>query len=146
MQIYGRRRCQANVGIVGRYEDGQACLSKPDRYRGALSPQQSVLDGSQWAVSTIFFLYAPLMAGRSSSPASDDAVVSFISSTAEYVRKFDVEKSGKDLGTFVSLSRGNEDKIEDVFGVNLPRLRKLKAKYDPNKIWCKAYVIEPDFS
>ena len=86
------------------------------------------------------------MGGRSSSPASDDAVVSFVSSTAEYVRKFDVEKSGKDLGTFVSLSRGNEDKIEDVFGVNLPRLRKLKAKYDPNKIWCKAYVIEPDFS
>jgi hypothetical protein len=83
---------------------------------------------------------------RSSSPASDDAVVSFVSSTAEYVRRVDTKKSGKDLGVFVNLSRGNEDKIEDVFGVNLPRLRKLKAKYDPKKIWSKGYVIEPDFS
>jgi Berberine and berberine like len=64
----------------------------------------------------------------------------------EYVREVDIEKSGRDNGVFINLCQGNEDKIEDVFGVNLPRLRKLKAKYDPEKIWSRGYVIEPDFS
>jgi Berberine and berberine like len=83
---------------------------------------------------------------RSNSPASDNGLFSFISSTTEHVRKVDIEKSGRDIGMFINLCRGDEHKVEDVFGVNLPRLRKLKAKYDPKKIWSKGCVIEPDFS
>ena len=86
--------------------------SRPDENRGVLFPCQMSLMASI----------------KSSSPASDDAVVSFVSSTVEYVCKFDTEEPGKDLGVFVNLSRGNEDKIEGVFGVNLPCLGRRKAK------------------
>lgn len=89
--------------------------------------------------------YWMLVNGRSQSPTSDDAMLSFVSSTVEYVRKVNIEKSGRDTGIFVNLSRGDEDQ-KDIFGANLPRLRKLKAKYDPEVIWSKAHVIEPDFS
>jgi Berberine and berberine like len=79
------------------------------------------------------------------SPASDDALFSFLSSTVDHIRKVDIEKSGRDIGGFINLCQDTE-KVEDIFGVNLPRLRKLKAKYDPKKIWSRAHVIEPDFS
>jgi FAD/FMN-containing dehydrogenase len=45
----------------------------------------------------------------------------------------------------LSYARGDEAP-EDVFGTNLPRLRKLKAKYDPKNVWSKGFVIKPDFN
>ena len=42
-----------------------------------------------------------------------------------------------------NLSSGTE-KIESVFGSNLPRLRELKKKYDPDLLWNKWYPITPD--
>jgi FAD/FMN-containing dehydrogenase len=53
-------------------------------------------------------------------------------------------KTGKDLGVRLGYAAADEAP-EDVFGVNLPRLRKLKAKYDPTNVWKKGLVIEPDF-
>lgn len=37
------------------------------------------------------------------------------------------------------------DSVEEVFGDNLSRLKKVKAIYDPKKVWSKGWVIEPDF-
>ena len=52
--------------------------------------------------------------------------------------------SGRDLGLWVSMAQGGE-RAEDVWGANLQRLRRVKAKYDPKKVFSKGVVIEPLF-
>lgn len=79
---------------------------------------------------------------RSTTDASVDAARAFTADVVQLVREKNTELSGRDLGWFVNLSNGTE-KAEDVFGANLPRLRKIKAKYDPKKVWSKGFVIEP---
>lgn len=69
---------------------------------------------------------------------------SFVSSAASYVGQKNREKTGKDAGFFINFAQGDEP-ITKVFGANLPRLRKLKAKYDPKRFWGKGCVIDPDF-
>lgn len=68
----------------------------------------------------------------------------FVSESTELMRQRNREKTGKDAGYFLNFAQG-EEPIEEVFGPNLPRLRKLKAKYDPKKLWSKGCLIEPDF-
>ncbi|KAI0824925.1 FAD-binding domain-containing protein [Trametes gibbosa] len=80
--------------------------------------------------------------GRSTTDASVDAVRAFTEQTVQFVREKNAELSGKDLGWFVNMSQGTE-RPEDVFGEQLPRLRKIKAEYDPKKVWSKGFVIEP---
>jgi len=89
--------------------------------------------------------YCVIVFGRNDFEESDEVVNDFVSSTTDYIRKADALKTGKDLGVTLCYARGHEAP-EHVFGVNLPRLRKLKAKYDPKKVWSKGFVIEPDFS
>lgn len=36
-----------------------------------------------------------------------------------------------------------DEKVNDVFGRNYPRLQKLKAQYDPTNIFNKMHPIEP---
>ena len=60
------------------------------------------------------------------------------------MRAKNTELSGKDIGWFLNMCQGGE-RPEDVFGENLTRLRKVKAKYDPKKVWSKGVVIEPLF-
>lgn len=43
------------------------------------------------------------------------------------------------------MAQGDES-AEDIFGKNLLRLRQVKAKYDPQKVWSKGIVIEPNFN
>lgn len=80
--------------------------------------------------------------GRSATHAGVAAAAEFAKSTVEFVRQKNAELSGKDLGWFINMCQGDE-KPEDVFGENLTRLRKIKAKYDPKKVWSKGVVIEP---
>ncbi|KAF9456332.1 hypothetical protein BDZ94DRAFT_1302616 [Collybia nuda] len=48
--------------------------------------------------------------------------------------------------TPTNFSLGSDyDGVEEVFGNNLSRLRKVKAIYDPKKVWRKGWAIEPDF-
>ena len=42
------------------------------------------------------------------------------------------------------MAQGGE-RAEDVWGANLQRLRRVKAKYDPKKVFSKGVVIEPLF-
>jgi hypothetical protein len=78
-------------------------------------------------------------------PESDESVEAFSSSIARYIRGADALRTGKNLGVTLCYAKGDEAP-EDVFGVNLPRLRKLKAKYDPMNVWSKGFAIEPDFN
>lgn len=82
--------------------------------------------------------------GRSTTDAGVPAASAWAKSLAEFVREKNAELSGRDLGWFISMCQGDE-KAEDVFGPNLPRLRRLKAKYDPEKVWSKGVFIEPLF-
>lgn len=66
----------------------------------------------------------------------------FTESVVQFVREKNTELAGQDIGWFLNMCQGNE-KPEDVFGKNLTRLRKVKAKYDPKKVWSKGFVIEP---
>jgi len=88
--------------------------------------------------------YCVTIHGGNRLPASDKSTHAFVSSIANYIRRADTLKTGKDLGVMLNYARGDEAP-EDVFGDNLPRLRKLKAKYDPTNVWSKGFVIEPDF-
>ncbi|KAG7089811.1 hypothetical protein E1B28_011460 [Marasmius oreades] len=80
--------------------------------------------------------------GRSKTDASVESAREFATSIVSFVREKNAELSGRDLGWWVTLCQGDE-KPEDVFGSNLPRLRKVKAKYDPKKVWKKGFGIEP---
>ncbi|EWC45569.1 hypothetical protein DRE_05427 [Drechslerella stenobrocha 248] len=46
--------------------------------------------------------------------------------------------------TLYALISDGEEKLVSVFGKNLPRMKRLKAKYDPNVMWDKWYPVEPD--
>lgn len=58
-----------------------------------------------------------------------------------YVREKNAQLSGQDLGWSVNLCAGDE-KVEDVFGKHLPRLREVKRKYDPDQTWKKGVLID----
>ena len=68
----------------------------------------------------------------------------FTASATAYITQTNRAKTGRSPGYFLNFAQGDE-RIEEVHGPNLPRLRKLKAKYDPKKLWKTGCVIEPDF-
>ncbi|KAF5372441.1 hypothetical protein D9757_009925 [Collybiopsis confluens] len=80
--------------------------------------------------------------GRSTTHGSVKAAREFTSEIVSFVREKNAELSGRDLGWWLTLCQGDE-KPEDVFGSNLPKLQRLKAKYDPGRVWSKGFVIEP---
>ena len=80
--------------------------------------------------------------GRAASDAGVESIRAFTAEITQLVREKNAELGGKDLGWFLNLCQG-EERAEDVFGENLPRLRKAKARYDPKKVWSKGVVIEP---
>lgn len=82
------------------------------------------------------------MLSRSTTDASVEATRQFTTSIVSFVREKNTELSGKDLGWFLNLTQGSE-KPEDVFGDNLYRLRKAKAKYDPKQVLYNGIVIDP---
>ncbi|KAF9559582.1 FAD-binding domain-containing protein [Agrocybe pediades] len=83
--------------------------------------------------------------GRSISESSEAVMRSFVAKTANEIRQFNTRKAGKDAGFFLNFAQGDET-LEEVHGPNLPKLKKLKAKYDPKGLWRKGIYIEPDFN
>ena len=82
------------------------------------------------------------LARRSTTDEGVPACREFVNKVVTFVREKNAELSGRDLGRFLNMCQGSE-KPEDVFGDNYTRLRRVKAKYDPRKVWSKGVVIEP---
>ncbi|KAF9481834.1 FAD-binding domain-containing protein [Pholiota conissans] len=80
--------------------------------------------------------------GRSNRVEADDVNKAFVASVARYVREYNTQKTGEDFGAWISMAQGDES-AKDIFGDNLSRLRRAKARYDPQKVWTKGIVIEP---
>ncbi|KAJ8091885.1 hypothetical protein AAF712_013556 [Marasmius tenuissimus] len=79
---------------------------------------------------------------RNTDPNQDTAAKGWVSQIASSVRRAQVEKTGKALATPASFGLSPETiSVEEVFGDNLPRLRELKEKYDPERVWSRGWVI-----
>ncbi|KAI0030101.1 FAD-binding domain-containing protein [Vararia minispora EC-137] len=86
--------------------------------------------------------YWMVVQGRSTTDASTPTANDFAKSITSYVREKNATLSGTDLGFFVNMAGGDEPP-ETVFGEQLPRLRRAKARYDPGNFWTKGFPIEP---
>ncbi|KAM6494399.1 FAD-binding domain containing protein [Amanita muscaria] len=89
--------------------------------------------------------YYAVITARHSSPETDAAAHEWISKIVSYVKKTNLERTGMIHPTPSFIALGNED-INEVYGKSYARLRKLKATYDPHKIWNRGFTIEPDFN
>ncbi|THH13191.1 hypothetical protein EW146_g7004 [Bondarzewia mesenterica] len=87
--------------------------------------------------------YSVAIQGRNSRPETDEVSRAFVTSTAAFIRQTNIQKTGHDLGLLLNMAQGDEP-AEAVFGLNLAKLRKLKAKYDPERMWTKGFVIDSD--
>ncbi|KAG6831322.1 hypothetical protein H0H87_005566 [Tephrocybe sp. NHM501043] len=78
--------------------------------------------------------------GRTDNSSTDGIVSNFVAETVAFIRSKNAELSGKDFGYFMNMAQGDENPA-DIFGDNLPRLSKLKAKYDPTNVFKKGVAI-----
>ncbi|KAG7087192.1 hypothetical protein E1B28_013173 [Marasmius oreades] len=82
---------------------------------------------------------------RFTNASGDAKAAEWVSSITSLVRTSHLEKTGKALITPPSFALSPQSvPAEKIWGDNLPKLRKLKAKYDPKKVWSKGWCIEPD--
>ncbi|KAF9264369.1 FAD-binding domain-containing protein [Marasmius fiardii PR-910] len=76
--------------------------------------------------------------------SADAEAAEWASGITNLVRNAQVQKAGKPLITPASFALNPQTvPPEKIWGSNLPKLRKLKAKYDPKKVWTKGWFIEP---
>jgi len=88
--------------------------------------------------------YYAIVQGRHTSPESDGPARAFVFKLTSIINDFNKQKTGKSFGVPANFAIGpGFESIQDVYGANLERLRKVKAKYDPKKVWSKGWVIEP---
>ncbi|KAL0066808.1 hypothetical protein AAF712_006209 [Marasmius tenuissimus] len=86
--------------------------------------------------------YYVVALSRNTDPKQDSAAKEWASKIATSVRQAQVEKTGKALATPASFALSPEAvSVEEMFGDNLPRLRELKKKYDPERVWSRGWVI-----
>ena len=57
---------------------------------------------------------------------------------------YDVSLLSLDMVIVLTGSQQYDEISKDIFGVNYPRLQKLKADYDPNNMFDKLFAIQPD--
>ncbi|KAJ3483613.1 hypothetical protein NLI96_g6192 [Meripilus lineatus] len=91
--------------------------------------------------------YYAVFSGRHTQADSDLPTREWIKKMITYVSAENTKRTGKVFRTQMNFAMGPEyTSVEDIFGDNLERLRKVKAKYDPTKVWNKGWVIEPEAS
>ncbi|KAK0109393.1 hypothetical protein ONS96_003207 [Cadophora gregata f. sp. sojae] len=76
---------------------------------------------------------------------TDAAADAFVTRVSSIGRKYQKKHGGRNLG-----ANGNAttlvQKGDQIWLQNYPKLRKVKAKYDPNLVFNRYHTIEPDFS
>ncbi|KAL0573078.1 hypothetical protein V5O48_008889 [Marasmius crinis-equi] len=89
--------------------------------------------------------YYMTVTGRHTDPADDAQMAQWTFDLVKFVRQKQVEKTGFKIPVPALFAQSPQtESPEDVWGVNLPRLRQLKGRYDPGKVWNKGWVIEPE--
>ncbi|KAF3906134.1 hypothetical protein ABW20_dc0100200 [Dactylellina cionopaga] len=74
----------------------------------------------------------------------------FMNQVRQWIKESNEQKGIADVGahvgatTLYALVSDGEEKLVSVFGSNLPRMKELKGKYDPNMMWNKWYPVEPE--
>jgi FAD/FMN-containing dehydrogenase len=76
--------------------------------------------------------YNCLVLGEWTDPAQDEACVSWTRQTYEAIRPF---MSAHRYANYMDNDDTGQDTLMAVYGPNLPRLRELKRKYDPNNVF-----------
>ncbi|KAJ8095785.1 hypothetical protein PM082_022892 [Marasmius tenuissimus] len=88
--------------------------------------------------------YYMTITGRHTDPVDDAEVAEWATSLVGFVKQQQVERTGFPLPTPQLFAYSPETESSDeVWGENLSKLRKLKSRYDPGKVWSKGWVIEP---
>lgn len=143
-----------NVELVETMIEKLDALHKT--YGDAIGPSKVVLELRSYAKSssvhpsaTALVARRPAIAavfeGQFSAEVSPSVMRAEIKSLMDNV-KAAVKKEGsmKGDGAFINanIADGTE-KVADMFGDNLPRLREIKKKYDPNFVFKKWYPIPP---
>ncbi|TCD63939.1 hypothetical protein EIP91_004749 [Steccherinum ochraceum] len=81
---------------------------------------------------------------RHTNPELDKHAEDWADKVTSCVKRQNAERTGQMLPTPANMALGPDyTSTEEVYGENLPRLRKIKAKYDPTKVWRRGWVIEP---
>ncbi|KIJ42149.1 hypothetical protein M422DRAFT_48356 [Sphaerobolus stellatus SS14] len=84
--------------------------------------------------------YYAIVDGRHTSPNDDGPTCEWVSRIMSIINQANLEKEGFQFPTPANFGLGTE-KSEDVYGINLPRLRELKAKYDPKAVFGKFWTL-----
>ncbi|KIJ42255.1 hypothetical protein M422DRAFT_254662 [Sphaerobolus stellatus SS14] len=84
--------------------------------------------------------YYAVITGRHSTPTNDGPTREWVSRTMSIINQANLEKEGFQFPIPTNFGLGTE-KPEDVYGVNVGRLRELKAKYDPKGIFGKFWSL-----
>jgi hypothetical protein len=126
-----------------------------DKYGDAIGPSKVALEFRHHAKSSSVPVTGTALASRAPDQvwtvieAQYDASVSDAVMRAEVKTMSDkikdsLRKKYPDRGAFfnANIASGTE-KVSDMFGENLPKLRELKRKYDPNFVFNKWYPIPP---
>lgn len=90
--------------------------------------------------------YYMFITGRHRDSKHDGPTRQWIREWTQYISRCSEERMGYKQAIPPNFGLGPEyETVEEVYGSHLEKLRVLKAKYDPKKIWSRGWVIEPDF-
>ncbi|KAF8885448.1 FAD-binding domain-containing protein [Infundibulicybe gibba] len=90
--------------------------------------------------------YYVTFTGRHTLPSTDAVSSAWINGLSQFVKQENTRRTGVKFPTPGNFAVGPESvSSAEVYGDALSRLRKIKAQYDPKKVWSRGWVIEPDF-
>lgn len=127
-----------------------------DKYGDGIAPSKIILEVRSYGKSSSVAASATALAARRpaiatvfeaqySADVSPSAMRAEVKSAMikakEAVKKEGLTKGGGDFVN-ANIADGTE-KVADMFGENLPRLREIKRKYDPDFVFNKWYPISP---